>query len=373
MYRFTFLFLFSVQLQAALIERLWLTHASNDCGRITISWETEQPGASMVEYGTSEALGQAVSVDDAVTIHHVEIPIGRGGVRHFYRVRSGADASAISSFRGYAGDELRVGIFADRGYARDRDLSVLVKEDLNLLLTAGDNVASLHEKGIEGTKAFSALIDSQRDLFRSTPFMPVLGNHDREMTPRGSQPPDHPVYDVDAVAFRSFFPLPEDGWKWRLDLPRFGVRFLALDASHTRDQGTTWQTNHPIAKSSVQYGWYAKEVVQMDVPFLITLDNEQNALMRGYDGGAWLPLFLQCSAVITGYGYFGERAEVEGMPFFNTCLKGNGDLYKDPKSVFVTREDNYILLTLTRDAAQMKVEIKNFAGDVLDVREISRR
>lgn len=95
--------------------------------------------------------------------------------------------------------------------------------------------------------------------------------------------------------------------------------------------------------------------------------------MRGYDKGAWSPLFHQSSAVITGYGYFGERAEVDGFPYFNTCLKGDGDLYKDPRSAFVTREDNYLLLTFTKDAPVMKVQIKNLLGKVLDTREIPKR
>jgi hypothetical protein len=268
---------------------------------------------------------------------------------------------------------LRVGVFADRGYARDRDLTALLKDNLHLLLTCGDNVASLHEKGLEGTKAFSALIDSAPELFRSTPFMPILGNHDRELTPRGPKPPAHPVYDIAAKDYRAFFPLPDEGWKWCFDIPAFGTRFLALDASHVNDHGTTWQTNHPVTRDSEQHQWYAREVARQDAAFVITLNNEQNALMRGYDKGAWLPLFQQSSAVITGYGYFGERAEVAGFPYFNTCLKGDGDLYKDPHSAFITREDNYLLLTFTQNAPTLKIDFKNLQGQTLDTREIPER
>lgn len=376
MFRLSPLILFllcSASLDAATIERIWLTHAVNDSARITVNWETDTPGPSLVEYGTDETLGKEAGSTEAVTLHHVEIPLAPEAPQHFYRVRSGADTSAVYSFKSYTGDVIRVGLFADRGYARDRDLSILVKEDLHLLLTAGDNVASLHEKGLEGTRAFSDFIDSQRDLFRSTPFMPVLGNHDRELTPRGPKPPAHAVYDVEATDYRSFFPLPDEGWKWRFDLAGYGVRLLALDANHVSDAGTTWQTNQPVTRDSVQHRWYAAEVARPDAPFLITVNNERNATMRGYDGGAWLPLFRQSSAVITGFGYFGERAEVDGIPYFNTCLKGDGDLYKDPQSAFVTREDNYLLLTFTKDAPTMRVEIKNLAGETLDTRVIDRR
>lgn len=219
-------------LHAAPIERIWLTHAVNDSSRITVNWETTQPGPSLVEFGKDESLGKEARSQEPVTLHHIEIVLAPDVPRHYYRVRSGADESAIHSFKGYRGGTIRVGVFADRGYARDRDLSILVKEDLHLLLSGGDNVASLHEKGIEGTKAFSNLIDSQGDLFRSTPFMPVLGNHDREITPRGPEPPAHPVYDIEATAYRRFFPLPDEGWMWRFDLPDYGARFLARDDHH---------------------------------------------------------------------------------------------------------------------------------------------
>lgn len=373
MLRLALVSLIAVNVQSAAIERLWLTHATNDPARITVNWETEQPAPSQVDHGSTPALGKTTASAALVTLHHVEISLDPAAPMHHYRVRSGDDASAVHAFKGYTGDALRVSVFADRGYARDRDLNTLAKDDPHLLLTAGDNVASLHEKGLESTKAFSALIDSAPGLFQTTPFMPILGNHDREITPRGPKPPDHPVYDIEAKAFRAFFPLPDEGWKWRFDLPAFGARFLALDASHVNDQGTTWQTNHPVTRDSEQHQWYAREIAQKDAPFVITLNNEQNSLMRGYDKGAWKNLFHQSSAVITGYGYFGERAEVDGFPYFNTCLKGDGDLYKDPKSAFVTREDNYLLLTFTKDAPAMKVQIKNLRGEVLDTREIPKR
>jgi len=355
------------------IERIWLTHASNDVARITINWETDKPAPSLVEHGSTEALGRTVTASELVTLHRVAIPLDPAAATHHYRVRSGDEASKTHSFKGYVGEELRVGVFANRGYARDRDLTALVKDDLHLLLTAGDNVPSLHEKGLEGARVFSALIDSRRDLFNCTPFMPILGNHDREIAPRGPKPPEHAVYDVEATAYRTFFPLPDEGWKWRFDIAAFGARFLALDASHTQDHASTWRTNHPIARDSEQYQWFAREAARNDAPFVITLNNEKNSVMRGYEGGAWMPLFRQTSAVITGFGYFGERSEVDGFPYFNTCLKGDGDLYKDPKSAFVTREDNYLLLTFTRGASTMKVQFKNLRGEVLDTRVIQKR
>ena len=373
MRRFVLLSLLHASLVAAPIKRIWLSHATNDPSKLMVNWETATASDSIVEFGLDASCSTRVANDERVTLHHVEIPLAAKDSTYHYRVRSGDDVSSVATFKAYPTQELRVAVVGDWGYSKSEDLSALVKDDPHLLLTVGDNVASLHEKGREGTKAFSALIDRQPALFRSVPFMPILGNHDREITPRGPKPPEHAVYDVEARAYREFFALPDDEWKWRFDLPDFGLRFLALDASHTKDQGTTWQTNHPIHGGSEQWQWYAREVAKTDRPFVITLNNEQNSLMRGYEKGVWLPLFRQSSAVITGYGYFAERADVDGQPFFNTCLKGDGDPYKDPKSKFFAREHNYLLLTFKAGADTMVAQFKNLQGAVLDSHSISRR
>lgn len=69
-----------------------------------------------------------------------------------------------------------------------------------------------------------------------------------------------------------------------------------------------------------------------------------------------------------------ERAELAGgLPVFNTCLKGDGDLYLDPRSRFHAREDGYLLLTLEAGRPTMRVEIKSLGGAVLDAVEIAKR
>jgi hypothetical protein len=86
---------------AAPIERVWLTHQSNDPSKIVINWETAQPSNSVVEFGNDKALGQRVASDEKVTLHHVEIPLAKTDLIYHYRVRSGDDASEIVSFKGY--------------------------------------------------------------------------------------------------------------------------------------------------------------------------------------------------------------------------------------------------------------------------------
>lgn len=364
----------TVSLPAAPIERIWLSHATPEPSRLVINWETAEPGDSAVEYGPTEALGQTAARSESVTLHRVEIPMGPPDSVQYYRVRSGGETSAVARFKTSPSRELRIAVVGDWGYAKADDLSALLRDDPHLLLSAGDNVASLHERGREGTRAFSALIDRQPALFRSVPFLPVLGNHDRELTPRGPKPPAHAVYDVEARAYREFFALPGDEWKWHFDLPRFDLRLIALDLNHIQDHGTTWQTCHAYDADSPQYRWYRALLDDTRAGFVVTLNNEKQTSLLGRTRGLWHEQFARGSALITGFGYFAERAELPGgLPSFNTCLKGDGDPYKDPQSKFFAREHNYLLLTLRAGEPVMRVAIKALDGRELDVHPVARR
>ncbi len=373
--RFGTLFAFlSLSALAAPVERVWLTHATNDPSRIVINWETETPGDSVVEYGTGESLGSRVAKPENVTLHHVEIPLEQKDVIYHYRVRSGADASPRLSFKGYPGRELRLAVVGDWGFAMKKDLSALKQDDPHLLLTVGDNVPDLHGQGRKGTKAFSQLIAAHSELFSRLPFMPILGNHDREITPRGPKPPAHAVYDVEATAFREFFQLPGEEWRWHFDLADFDLRLIALDLNHIQDFGTTWQTCHAWQPGTPQFQGYADLMAASRQGFVLTLMNEKQTQLQGLAKGAWHEHFRKGSALITGFGYFADRALLAGgLPYFNTCLKGDGDLYKDPQSQFHAREDNYLLITCRVGSPTLRVQFKNLRGEVLDTTEISRR
>lgn len=366
--------LLATSLAAAPIERVWLTHASNDPSKIVINWETATPGDSVVEFGTSAELGKQAKAAEAVTLHHVEIPLEQTDVVYHYRVRSGGDASEVFRFKGYPTKELRLAMVGDWGFAKGKDLTSLMKDDPHLLVTLGDNVPDLHGKGREGTKAFSALIDQHRELFRSTPLMPILGNHDREITSRCPKPPAHAVYDVEATAYRDFFALPDEEWRWRFEILAFDLQLIALDLNHIQDFGTTWQTCHAWQTDSPQFRWYAETMAASTSGFVLTLMNEKQGQVHGLTKGAWHEHFNRGCALFSGFGYFADRALLTGgLPYFNTCLKGDGDLYKDPKSQFHAREDNYLLLTLRAGAPTMTVQFKNLRGEVLDSSEIGQR
>ena len=350
------------------ITRVWLTHRTNDPSKLVVNWETSKPGKSVVEYGLTPEYGRRAAIEENVTLHHVEIPLAEKDTVYHYKVSTGSESSGDASFKAYPTDTLRVAVVAD--WQSKPKLDGLMKDNVHLLLTGGDNISCLWQQcgmGVkDGTKPYGALVDAYPELFRSTPFLPALGNHDREIRPRGDKPPVEPVYDVEATAFRQFFALPDDGWKWHFDIADFDVRFVGLDLNHIRDMGTTWQTCHPFGKGSEQYEWYDRVTSLPRPAFLVTVHNERNSDIRSKERLAWHRMFSRGTIVISGFGYFAERAEVDGFTYYNTSLSGRGDKYPDPKSSFFQSEDNYILLTLRKASRTMKAEVKRLDGEVLD-------
>ena len=357
-------------LSFAQVERVWLTHGSKTPSSIVVNWETAEPGGSEVRYRTEGGDERVVKKEESVTLHRVPIPLSEKDARYHYSVRSGPHVSPDAAFKGYPTDVLRVVVVAN-WHSAGEGVVAFRRENPHLLLTAGDNVSNLHSVGSGdakiNTEPFSRLIDSAPDLFRSTPFLPVLGNHDRQIRPRGTKPPPEAVYDIEATAFRRFFELPGDEWKWTFAVPEFDLQFVALDLNHTSDFGTAWQTCHDFHRDSEQFKWYSNVIKSNQARFLVTLHNENNRRMRSYENGAWHDLFRQGTTVITGFGYFGERAVVDGFPYYNTSLRGTGDRYPDPQSNFLAGENNYMLLTFRSGRPEMVVELKRLAdGSILD-------
>ena len=128
----------------AQVERIWLTHQSTDPSHLVVNWETAKPTSSVVNYGRSAKLDRVATAAGLATRHHVEIAIPEQDGAWHYSVGTGADASPPATFKGYPTRELRVGIVGDWGFAKGKDLGALRNDDVHLLLTAGDNVPSLH-------------------------------------------------------------------------------------------------------------------------------------------------------------------------------------------------------------------------------------
>ena len=248
------------------------------------------------------------------------------------------------------------------------DLPGLRADDVHLLLSAGDNVPKLWPADGPPGRPFVELIRRYRELFATTLFMPISGNHDRETRPRGERFPAEPVYDLEAAAFRAVFALPGEETRWHLDVPGFDVRFVAADLHHTSDVGTTWQSCAPFGADAPQLREFQERVEGAPGRFVVSLYNEKHSTVRGLAGGAWRRALVKGTLAVSGFGYFAERAEPGGFPCYTTSLGGRGAKYPDPESAFFASEDNYLLLTFRRGASELVAELKALDGRSLDRR-----
>ncbi|MCF6358125.1 MAG: metallophosphoesterase family protein, partial [Draconibacterium sp.] len=244
------------------ITRIWLSFKTNTPTHLVINWQSPESGNSEVilKIGDKEVFSATKNED--VFIHHIEVPLPQTDVEYTYRVGTNNQKSKWNTFQGMpAKKPLKVAVFANWGFGGDANISNVLKEKPEFIITGGDNVPSLFEYGKEGNKncieSYLKLIDAHPELFNHFPFMPTLGNHDKQLHPRGPKPPENfMVYDTLSTAFTTFFELPDDEWKWSFEIPDYNIQFFGVDLNHIGDIGKTWQTYRRYDANSVQYKWY---------------------------------------------------------------------------------------------------------------------
>ena len=350
------------------ITRIWLNHNSNTPDSITINWLSDEAGSSEVLFAYDQEKAQKFYEDEKVTLHSVTVPLNNKAQSYNYSVRTEGQKSKNFKFKSYNSDELRVAVVAN--WQANKDLSSLKQDNIHLLLTAGDNIPNLHSSCGDGikdcVKPYIKLIDRYPEMFATTPFMPILGNHDKQIYPRGPKAPSFKVYDVDATSYRKFFTLPDNEWKWGFHLAGFDLQILALDLNHTSDFGNNWQTCHSFDENSEQYLWYKQQIESSKSKFKLTLMNEKIGVVKRLSKGIWQKEFEKGTTVVTGFGYFAERAEENGVKYINTSLGGTGAPYKDSESKFFKSSDNYVFLKFSKSKKSMKASLKDLSGNILD-------
>jgi len=377
-------FAWAVALGAALtaqaqIEAVWLTHRSPTPDRTVVNWKSARPGPSRMRYGTDPSCPHEALAAGERALHHVEIPTPQRGAAIYYRVATGEQRSETLAFQTCPEDGVRVAVVADWGYAGRPDLTALKADKPHLLMTAGDNVAQLINPAQPGDtryiQPYLGLIRSEAAFFAATPFMPVTGNHDKQVGPRANKRPGAgaEVYDVAATAFLSVFALPEPGWRWAFTIPQADATFLALDLHHVSDFGTTFQSCHDYRRGSEQFDWFDAQTLAASTGFVVTLMNEKSSC-RALEQGAWHAMISRGTLCVTGFGYFAERAvESDGFPYYNTCAAKPGDVYRDVKAAVCERVSSYMLFTFDRAAGRMTAELKRLDGSVIDRQTYPRR
>lgn len=360
----------------AKVERIWMTHQSPDNSKIVISWESMVPGDSVVEFGISPQLGESVKVDGSRTLHHVEIPLAQKDAVYHYRVKSGDQVSDITTFKGYPSKLLRIAVVANIRADAKLNFAAIKKDDPHLLISAGDTAMQYQfatQADKEATKSHSTAIDTQAELFRSTPLMVSLGNLDRKIRPNGLSM-EEPGYDIEATGYRKFFALPGKEWIWAWDIPDFDLRLISVDMSHTGDFGKPNQACHAFDKDSEQFKWFEETMNGAKAGFVVTMFGETGGTVRRHAEGGWKRVIGKGTLAISGECYHAERTEVDGVTYYNSSVRGNGTFGHDPQAAFSDKAASYQLLTLDREAGTLKSELKALDdGSVLDSKTFTKQ
>ncbi|MEW6271651.1 MAG: fibronectin type III domain-containing protein [Thermodesulfobacteriota bacterium] len=158
---------------------------------MTIVWWTDVAGNGTVEYGTTPALGQSVTVPQAGsceigaagTCHVVPLTGLAPGTRYYYRLlTNGVQVKATTYFRTFPapGDpsELFFTVVGDFGSGQSQASNVAANQDAvdpPLVMTVGDNA---YENGTLSDWDNKVFIPQYDSLLSRAVFMPSLGNHD---------------------------------------------------------------------------------------------------------------------------------------------------------------------------------------------------
>ena len=363
------LFAINVIASSQEITRIWLTFKTNTPSHLVINWQYPESGNSEVVLKVEGKVVFSVVHNDDVTIHHIEVPLLQTDVEYKYMVKTNGHKSDWQTFRGMPTKKpLKIAVIADWGFATDADISGVLNEKPAFIATCGDNVPSLFEYGKQGNihcvESYLKLVDAHPELFNHIPFMPALGNHDKQLHPRGQKPPaNYMVYDTLSTAFTEFFELPGDEWKWSFEIPDYNIQFLAVDLNHIRDIGNNWQTCRTFDVNSEQFKWYKNKIETSKLTYKITLANSSNPHIRRAENGIWGKAMENNTAVISGSGYYAEVAKPNETLYFNSSLIA-GDVYADPIAIVTKKEPSYVLLTCYPGSLMISLKNLNSGADI---------
>jgi hypothetical protein len=205
-----------------------------------IVWETTEPGASVVEYGLTAALGSSSSGTSAASqgtgaIHNVQLTGLTPDTGYHYRVRTGAAVSATYRFRtpplpvsehgfrfvaysdtqGGSSSSKHTEVINDGVIAFvTQNFGPVLSDALAFTIEPGDLV----DNGLVYEQWKTQWFDEEQNLIRHVPPYPVPGNHEQ-----------------DSPWFFRYFKLPENGtpgylehW-WAKDYSN--VRIIGLDSN----------------------------------------------------------------------------------------------------------------------------------------------
>lgn len=265
---------------------------------ITVIWETETPGDSIVEYGLSSRYGQTATGAANVTMHRVRLTGLAPATRYRFRVRSGTSASEECSFR-TAPPFRRPFRFVATGDNRgpslmsDKVARAAAAENPDIVISTGD----LTMRGGTRDGWVTEFDRPLAPMLRNAPFYPCLGNHD----------------DGGSSFYYQYFDPPDTG---NLDWYSFdygNCHFVSINS------------NMPTAPGSAQHVWLEQDLAGTTQDWIFCFFHHppfsEGAHNSSLDIRANLtPLFerYRVDVVFTGHDHDYQRAHMNGVQYIGT-------------------------------------------------------
>lgn len=286
---------------ATLFTTAWLLGLISDAGfhispylqwperdAITIMWETTEPVAGEVQFGTNPKLDLRVTEPEPRGVHEVRLTGLLPHTRYFYRVVSGSAVSELASFRtppGPDSDKWRMVVYGDSRSFPDRHQRIVelaAQFDPDLVLHTGDQVTN----GTQRPQWKTQFFDPAAKLFSRVPVLTSLGNHEQN-----------------AGNYYEYLALPGKEQYFSID---FGsAHIIALDSN-------TWGAS---ARASEQFRFVQEDLTRKrstrwNLVFfhhpLFSSHDKRSINPARWD---WCPLFekLDMDLVLTGHDHFYHR------------------------------------------------------------------
>ncbi|GIW46016.1 MAG: hypothetical protein KatS3mg077_3298 [Candidatus Binatia bacterium] len=314
-----------------------LQNPDNDPTTMTILWWTDVAGDSVVEYGTTTALGQSVTVPAASTCevggagtcHSVRLSGLQPGTRYYYQLSTNGIVLQPVSLDTYfttlraTGDpgDLFFTVIGDWGSGASAYYDVANNQnaaDPPLVLTVGDNA---YQNGTQSDWDTNAL-PAYSVLFRRALFFPVLGNHDLNSAGASNWASSA---EIRMLALPRNAPPGQEERYWALEAG--DALFLGLD-SNSPALTTTQRAWIEMQLAATTRKW--KFVLLHHTPYscangIASLGSDLNVRSQ------WGPLFetYGVDIVFTGHDHIYERSKYwdEFLPNGSAGQDGKGTIY----------------------------------------------
>lgn len=319
---------------------------------ITICWVSEEIGFGQVNYGFNKNLSSSKFSDAKATYHQIILDSLNPQTEYYYQVIGGGYASDVYKFKTAPADttpftfvvigDTRTG---DEIHKQIIEKIILIKPDF--VLNTGDLVSNGRRP-----KDWDIFFDINKDLMKTIPYYPVLGNHE-----------ENSDYYFD------YFALPGNeryySFSWG------NSYFIVLDS------------NNPYVNSEEQKAFLAKKLKKAKVknfsfvvyhyPPYSANDKRRNDREKSRVHFAGILENNKPDFLFNGHEHNYQRYLVNDI---NYVVAGGGGapLYKigSPDEGFVTGAEEYNYCLLTVAGKNLKMEVYALDGRLLDSMELKK-